>query len=364
MKTQPQLLVFLLVVCSIITGCESATSTPSPVFLPSRNLVSSTIDMAEIWRIRTGKPNPSPDVQTPPFLYVTQDKILMSTTIEDGSNDSYLTAFSVDTGSIIWQTRYKNSNGTRSAAAYLDVASNRLYLEYGFTVSAFEIVTGQQIWVTKELRDHETYVFPYRQANPAQLQIDNSQERITIDSSTGNILSVQPSNLAAMDFMRVLHNNILIKNISYDEQAKFNLAPETYHFGAFDANGQLLWEIPNFAEFWPTFINGDDFIVAFGRPKYWLWRVDAQTGLDRWRSDLGIISNYAILRDRVIALREDGYLLSMDIESGRLFNHAVFDKDFRGVIGESPFWIAASDPYLFIYFGDTQELIAYKLPPL
>jgi len=347
----------------LLTSCTAEETSQAPTaVLPSRTMVSSTMDMTEIWRVRTGPPNyPSPAGQTPPFFYVTQNKIVMSTTIEDGSNDSYLNTFSMDTGTTIWQTRYQNSNGARSAAAYLDNASNRLYLEYGFHVGAFDLGTGQQLWMTKELRDHESYVFPYKQENPSQLQIDNSVERITIDQSTGNILSIQPSNLAAMDFMRVPHNNILMKNLSNDEQIKFNLAPGTYHFGAFDANGQLLWEIPNFAEFWPTFINDNDFIVAFGGPKYWIWRVDAQTGLDRWRSDLGIVSNYAILRDRVIALREDGYLLSMDLESGRLFNYAVFDMNFRESIGERPFWVAASDPYLFVYFGDTQELVAFRM---
>ncbi|MBI5950998.1 MAG: PQQ-like beta-propeller repeat protein [Chloroflexi bacterium] len=366
MKTPSQFLVFWLVICLLTAGCGNAMSTPPSAPLPSRNLVSSTINMTEIWRVRTGPPNyPSPAAQTPPFLYVAKDKIMINAFIMDGSNDSYLTAYALDTGAVIWQTRYSEPrNGTSMGAGYLDTVSNRLYLEYGFHVGIFDIGTGQQLWVTEELRGHESYVFPYQQANPAQLQIDNSQERITIDPSTGNILSVQPSNLAAMDFMRVPHNNILIKNISYDEQAKFNLAPETYHFGAFDANGQLLWEIPNSAEFWPTFINDDDFIVAFGGPKYWLWRVNAQTGLDRWRSDLGIVSNYAILRDCVIALREDGNaLLSMDLETGRLSGYAIFDRGFTEAIGESPFWVAASDPYLFVYFGDTQELIAFKVSP-
>jgi len=146
----------------LLTSCTAEETSQAPTaVLPSRTMVSSTMDMTEIWRVRTGPPNyPSPAGQTPPFFYVTQNKIVMSTTIEDGSNDSYLNTFSMDTGTTIWQTRYQNSNGARSAAAYLDNASNRLYLEYGFHVGAFDLGTGQQLWMTKELRDHESYVFP------------------------------------------------------------------------------------------------------------------------------------------------------------------------------------------------------------
>lgn len=358
-----KLFVVFILWAVLLTSCtvEETSQAPTAV-LPSRTMASSTMDMTEIWRVRTGLPNPSPDVQTPPFLYIAGDKIVMSTFIEDGSYDSFLTAFSLTTGGIVWQTRYKDpDSGTNIGKAYLDKISNRLYLVYSYRVSAFDLETGRQLWITENLRTHVGYVFPYEQTDASKIQVDNPQDHITIDSSTGKILTVQPSTWSGVDNLKVLYHDLLIKNLSDEEVDKFNFDQKSYHFGALDVSGQFLWDIPQHAEFWPTFINENDFIVAFGGPTYQIWRVNAQTGLDRWRSDLGIVSNYAILQDRVIALREDGYLLSMDLESGRLFNYAVFDMNFRESIGERPFWVAASDPYLFVYFGDTQELVAFRM---
>lgn len=340
-------------VCLMVIGCRSEydreSQTQQPTALASRNISSSTLDLVEIWRVRTGPPNPWSYVQSPPFLYVAKDKVVMSSFVDADwrrNYDSYLTAFSLDTGAVIWQTKYQDPGyGTATASAYLDNTSNKLYLAYSFRVSAFDLETGRQLWTTENLGDHESYTFPYEQVDPLQLQIDNSKEHIKIDPSSGKVLSEQKTNLLRM---RVPYKNILM------------LGHRDY-FGAFDENGQLLWKIPYWAEFWPTFVNDEDFIIAFGRAKYWIWRVNAQTGQDRWRSSPDIVSNYAIWRDRVIALREDGYLLSMDLETGQLFNYAIFDKDFKEAIGKKPFWVAASDPYLYVYFGDTQELIAYQI---
>mgnify|MGYP001461243585 CR=1 FL=1 len=337
-------------VCLLVIGCQSdfdlGTPSPQPTPLPSRYISSSTLDLVEIWRARTEFPNPSPDVQSPPFLYVTKDKVVMSSFVAGRSQDSYLTAFSLGTGAVLWQTRYPDPGfGTATNTAYLDNASNKLYLAYSFRVSAFDLETGRQLWTTENLGDHESYTFPYEQVDPLQLQIDNTKENIKIDPSSGKVLSVQGTNLPRL---RVPYKNILM--LDHGD-----------YFGAFDGNGQLLWKIPHWAEFWPTFVNDEDFVIAFGRAKYWIWRVNAQTGQDRWRSSPDIVSNYVIWRDRVIALREDGYLLSMDLETGQLFNYAIFDKDFKEAIGKRPFWVAASDPYLYVYFGDTQELIAFQI---
>jgi outer membrane protein assembly factor BamB len=338
-------------ICLLVIGCQTESNgelqTQQAPVLASRTISSSTLDLVEIWRDRTEFPNPSPYVQSPPFLYVTKDKVVMSSFVDAGrSHDSYLTAFSLGTGTVIWQTRYQDPGfGTATDSAYLDNSSNKLYLAYSFRVSAFDLETGRQLWITENLGDHESYTFPYQQVDPSQLQIENSKENIKIDPSSGKVLSVQGTDLPRL---RVPYKNVLLLN------------HEDY-FGAFDGNGQLLWKIPQWAEFWPTFINDEDFIIAFGRAKYWIWRVNAQTGQDRWRSSPDIVSNYAIWRDRVIALREDGYLLSMDLETGQLFNYAIFDKDFKEAIGKRPFWVTANDPYLYVYFGDTQELIAYQI---
>jgi len=67
-----------------------------------------------------------------------------------------------------------------------------------------------------------------------------------------------------------------------------------------------------------------------------------------------------LLKDRVIALREDGYLESRDITTGELLEYIVFDKGFKDAFGKRVFVVQAQEPYLFVYFGDSQEIIVFK----
>jgi len=122
----------------------------------------------------------------------------------------------------------------------------------------------------------------------------------------------------------------------------------------------VIWQLPYYPVIWPTFVNENDFLVEFGGPLCWIWKIDSQTGSDYWRSSPDIVSNYTVFGDKVYALRQDGYLLSMDLESGELLGYMTFDYGFSDFVGQRPFWLIASAPYLFIYFGDSQELIAFR----
>ena len=131
------------------TGCRDGRSsfdpTQTPIPLESRNIVFSDLDLTEVWRLRTGTPNTFvSNIQTPPFVFITKDKVIFGSYIDQNKNlDSYLTALSLSSGEMIWQTILSNpGNGTSLNSAYLDTKSKRLFLVYSFRVAGFDLETG------------------------------------------------------------------------------------------------------------------------------------------------------------------------------------------------------------------------------
>jgi len=357
LKTRMFLSFFVPTILLMTVSCEKGQSPFNPTKMPlplgSRNTISLTLDLTEIWRFRTGTPNTdSIDIQTPPFVFLTKDKVVIGSHVDNeqnNANDSVLTALSLNAGKILWQTRYGNPGfGTNIYSAYLNNNTNRLFLLYSFNVAAFDLETGQQLWITPDLGEHTDYTFSYEQDN-ALLVNTSKGEKITIDPSSGQVLSRGKTSQSW--WMTIPRGNITL----VDGQSGFM---------ALDQNNQILWtwhDERRHAKHWPSFINDNDLIAEFGGPGYYLARINYHTGQEVWKSTFDMISNYALLGSQVFALREDGALVALDLETGNVVGLLQFDKEFGPAVGKVPFWVATMDTYLFTYFGDTQELVAFKL---
>ena len=342
-------LTILFITVSCRTGQSHLDLKATPTLLESRNIISSSLNLTEIWRFRTGVPNTFvSNIQTPPFIFTTKDKVIFGSYIDPNKNlDSYLTALSQSSGEVIWQTKISNpGNGTSIDSAYLNVKMDRLFLIYSFRVASFDLETGQQLWITSNLGGHNNYIFAYEQSDA--LLIDSSErERIAIDPSTGQVLSRQKTGQPRMVILR--DGITLVNNPGFMAMDQNNHIKWTWHQAGLDA------------EFWPSFIDDDELIAEFGGPVYYLARINYHTGQKVWESVFYIMSNYALFENRVFALIEDGSLVALDLENGQVVGLMQFDKRIRtGDFATAPFLVAASDPYLFTYFGDTQELIAFK----
>jgi len=101
---------------------------------------------------------------------------------------------------------------------------------------------------------------------------------------------------------------------------------------------------------------------------YDIIRANVQTGQVIWEtSERNYLSNFALVGSRVYALREDLTLVAFDLDTGTILGTLQFDGPpaetvCRG-IGGTVYWVVADGPYVLVYFGDTQELIALKERP-
>lgn len=344
------LALFVGILINIPPGCypEKADPESIPESLPlaTRSIRSSSLDLTEIWRFRTGKSNVLYPY-SPPFLFAIEDKVIVPSYCDLGKNDNgCLTALSRNSGDVIWETSYKNPNfGTVIDSAHLDTNTNRLFLIYSKRVTAFDLQTGKQLWLSEALGGRIGFDFSYNQ-NSGQLSIDSTApERILIEPSSGKVLAKEKMPFRGMT---LFHDNTMLFN--------------EYGFHGVNHTSQSMWkwERGDDAINWPSFIGENDLIALFGKATYYLARINYHTGEAVWVSPQVITSNYAIYENRVFVLRHDD-LAMMDLEDGSVLGRIWFDRMlYEGGARTNSFMVMVSYPYLFTYFGDTQELVAFK----
>lgn len=345
------LALFVGILMNISPGCSPeaadiesvAESTP----LPTRNIRSSSLELTEVWRVRTGRSSFS-SIASPPLLFATDDKIVVPSLCKLRNNDiGCLTALSLDSGEVIWESTYKDpSFGVSITSSYLDTNTNRLYLIYSGSVAAFDLQTGKQIWLSEILASRASSEFSYNQ-NLNQVSVDREKELLLLDPSNGKVIAREKRPFSAM--MVLYHKDMVI----YNHKNGLSGINQT-------SQSMWTWEGADYALLWPFFIDDNDLIAWFGGATFYLARINYHTGETVWVSPRIIMSNYAIHENRVFVLRYDD-LAMMDLEDGSVLGRIWFDKMlYEGGARTNSFMVMVSYPYLFTYFGDTQELVAFK----
>jgi outer membrane protein assembly factor BamB len=352
---------FWLVLCvSLLLGCQmSFEATPSsipldPTLLPTPQPIrvpgESTLELAELWRFHTGGIN-SWDF-TSPHIYVTGGKVIISYAAGkkygDGNSDSILTALSLETGQIVWQTHLENPwNGTSISSSRLD--EERLYLVYSFQVNAFSLKTGELLWSTPDPErpgGGTGYWFnPWDSVDPL-LWHSTEEEVIALDPRTREIL------------WRREEKGPMIQQERFDSVYRY----EDGLYTALRQNGQIFWEqvMP-----WPRFVD-NDMLFEVGAPCYDIIRSNVQTGQVVWKtSGRNHLSNFALTGSRLYALREDLTLVAFDLNNGEIVGTLKFNGPPGDLIctkggSGSVYWVVADGPYVVIYFGDSRELIIFR----
>jgi outer membrane protein assembly factor BamB len=313
------------------------------------------MNLREVWRFQhTGGPNY--DYSTPPLLFVTNGKVTITYHDENNYHTSWLTALSLETGQMMWQTYLADPGfGTGMADARLE--NERLYLVYSYRAHAFDLETGQLLWsTTLSPGGHTTYRFfaPWEWEDEEPLLLLRAFERdkiVTIDPQTGEVLAWQPDERADLEW----------------EGVEFLVDMAGLYVGE-PATGRVLWTRLEMdagyrqLQRWPTFV-GSNMVYELGDPCYGIRRVNYRTGEAVWETpERNYLSNFAIAGSQVYVLREDTTLVTLDLESGALVGTLKFDGPPADTIcaksGTYPYWVVVSEPYILVYFGDTRELIA------
>lgn len=322
-----------------------------------RTIGESTLPLVEQWRLRTEHTIPSrASASIPPYLFISNGKAIMDVGAgwEDQQRgfDGSLTAFDIATGQIIWQTLLADPRySSRIGNAYQ--GAERLYLAYSFRVQAFSLQTGEMLWQSPELFTRTSHWFcNWDTENPLKLYASKNlpydNETISFDPPTGAILSRDPNS----DYPICERNG----------QIEFVKTPQAL-LAVDQITGQTLWERVESQRPYdqmeePVFL-GEEMLFQVGYPRIEILRVEIQTGKTTWRTEREYVSSMAILGSWVLALRQDGVLVALDIETGEMVGALTFEgKPLE--VGTGSYWVVANDPYVLLFFSDNQELIVLK----
>lgn len=274
--------------------------------------------------------------------------------IEQERDTLHVTVLDTRTGELIW--RFEDIPYPHSMFVHEDF----LYLAVNWNILAWNLSTGETIWKSEDLRDHTGY-----QIHPALLE-----DNILIYSTETNFFI--PTQL-----LRYYNRNdgVLVElitiRIESDSGFMFFRSPQVdYWIG----DGKLwavnspdmttLWQVDmnnmNRVSGWPI-VHEQRLIVALGTYPI-VQAYDTSTGELVWEYNERLLSNIVVMDGVLYALKTDGHLIALDANNGKPLGSITFSP-FETQSGprSKAYWVAASSGRIFVYFGDSQELVAIKI---
>jgi outer membrane protein assembly factor BamB len=95
--------------------------------------------------------------------------------------------------------------------------------------------------------------------------------------------------------------------------------------------------------------------------RYSLTAIDIETGNPLWETDKVFGPSVVIHQESVFALRNDATLVKLDLDTGQVEEEFPFEPASTNP-GKWTYLLASDGERLFIYFGDSQELLALRTP--
>jgi outer membrane protein assembly factor BamB len=127
---------------------------------------------------------------------------------------------------------------------------------------------------------------------------------------------------------------------------------------------ELVWRLETHGPIGPqAVVSSETLFVTSGLP-FQLTAVDLRSGRTLWSYPERIYSNVVSSGRTVYALRGDGRLVALDASSGETIGAVELDPALATGEGRMPtYWLAACDSSLYLYIGESSELIALRLRP-
>ena len=319
---------------------EAATTAP----LIARRLVSDTLGLREAWS--------RSDLHLPSDLdpcVVAVDAGVAFVDFSPGSTEGDLTVLDVASGNVRWVSGGHStlfSLGTDGAHVF--VASNERIRSYGMS-------DGALVWESERLSAHADYLIA--PGISAYLEVFTSS-----DSLEGRVETIRRFNadnglLISRDSMDIPGQGALLTRSSgLNFWAEGEVLRATHR-----ATGSAAWEaiLPGTMRGWPV-LAGGLIILRPGLPGP-LVALNQSTGATEWVFDDPVASNLALRDRQVLALLSSGDLVAVDISSGTSAGVASFSQVAdTGLSMDYTYCIALSGTRIFVYLGDTAQLIALE----
>jgi len=324
--------------------------------LPPRTITETNLQLSEVWRVSSlvvfsSGSDGSPQIALTPNQIVTIN-------YKDGGWSSKLVSYSTVTGSVNWKTHYGG------AASSLIADQNRVYVaSAGRRVEAYNLQTGKLLWSgMDDLPSRQRYDLDVRDGvlfNYQKATRETEEIVYIYDINTGETLQKYTEVIDASHSALVmwLGQFALYQNL----EDLFKINRET---------NKIMWRVPienasgyNNAKYFGIkqfpILSDNKLLVVSGRIDLSIYALDYMTGKRLWTAKGPFTSNAAVSQGKVYALRQDARLVILDEATGTELGFVQFSP------AETPaatYWVGADDHgQIYVYFSDSQELIALKI---
>jgi len=345
----PIRLTFVIAVISgyaiAITSCVSAPTSPLksperisiPTPSPRRMIIEQSLPLREIWRqssIWSGLGASTSSFQalvaTPEMVYVV-----------DVSSTRRVIALDAKTGTKLWELKPLRSVHS------LAVGPNSLYVASGSGIHAYDSRSSQLKWISNQPPpDHEGY----------NIFFDESQLKFFITKGGRRKFStIDPESGLVGEFQE------LEDIVAIDSQFRYKRNGRQFWVEEITTN-KVKWVIPirDKAPNWP--IRSGDLLVIPTTASSAGWHsvmvVDRDTGQKIWECIDCYASDVAVAGDTLYAILRDGSLAAYGIRAGQVIGTISFAGGDEIDPNVKQYTLAAVNGAVFLYFDDSQELIA------
>ena len=318
------------------------TATPGP----SHTVASNSLAFHEVWRQVVGQGHQT-DGTNAPLMAIAADTLVFPVL---GGRETRLVALRIRDGKQLWSRALDNPNfpdiPVRAHSILAD--SKRVYITLSsFVAKSFDLMDGKPLWTTKKLREHAGYdIFPLIQNDTLQIYSSPKDTAVyNVNITNGQITSVEgyPGDLIMMTSAIKCFDNLFSLSCVNNNTDKGS------------------WETPTRGQVtkWPVFVNPETMIFAIGSSFKSIRAVDLTSGRVLWQTPMEATCNMAVVNGVVYSIRTDATLVAHDAPTGHQIGLLQFSNGpFQRQQG-AEYWVVAGDSMLFVYLGDSQELIAF-----
>lgn len=317
---------------------------PSPTLTPAppHAIVSNHLEWHEVWRRTVGASYGAPEAGT--SIMAVSGHILVMPIM--GPDVTQLTAFDVHNVQTVWTLLvFIDRAGPPIEVDTLYADSTLVYFAVPPRIFAARLSDGSPLWKTGDLRTHTGY-FIYPEIKDKTLQVYSDEVNLyNLQADTGQIKSVQ----------------------KYPDGFLFEVSTSDYFTTPEDltctdaSTAQQRWRVATSGSVrrWPVFFHPDLMIFEAGRNAgATLTAVNADSGQVLWKTPADIASNFVIEGNAVYSISVAGVLTTRAVKDGHETGRLTFSGGRLDVDHASQYWVTADDSRMFVYFGDSQELIA------
>lgn len=330
------------------------------LYLP-KQITVNTLPLREIWRwsgtIRDGSQK-----------VIIRDETIIVAASE--KNRDKLIVFEAQSGHLRWE-----SLPTFERLQSLTANDKRVYAGYRLNVKAYDLMTGQQLWIGAQQSKYKKgslyinadneYVTTY----DASSNWPHDRRAFILDAKTGE--TVEVIEWSGIYFYK--------EDVVYSRKGPTETG---FMLVAQDKRTQnILWSLPNIAHpprRWPILVENIMYIEAGD-----IYALNNENGQVVWRSDAAYSEpteadpiNLLPANDRaspivyngvdlIYIVRNDAVVVGLDVENGEVVGSISMtplppyqDKD--GLPRRTSYLVAASEEFVAVYFDDSQELIVFE----